>query len=385
MKRVLIVQPSMQPPGGGNGVAAWVLQALVPVHRVTVLSWRPVDVGPINRFFGTSLTPSNFDSIVVPRSWSYLPDHLPVPASLIKIAMLMRYTRKVSRGVRRALWDLQRNRLRTPRHSVRPLPDLPSAAARRSTCAGITRRYAVLNAYYALTDRIAGFSLDRMKANVTLVNSDWTGQHVSQFLGIDTRTLYPPVVDPAPWAAVERSPARISCDRPHLARKGIRARHADPGARARSTQPEITLTIVGTRDRHSRRYFRTLTGLAAQLGPWIEFRDNLTRDEVRQLMASHRYGIHGMREEHFGMAPAELARAGVLVWVPRGGGQMEIVGREPALMYDSDDDAVDKITRTLGDEAEQQRLRSVLAKTAEQFSTDHFIRQVRELVDTFED
>ena len=57
MKRVLLVQPSMQPPGGGNGVAAWVLQALVPDHRVTVLSWRPVEVEPINRFFGTHLRP----------------------------------------------------------------------------------------------------------------------------------------------------------------------------------------------------------------------------------------------------------------------------------------------------------------------------------------
>ena len=53
MKRVLLVQPSMQPPGGGNGVAAWILQALVPEHRVTVLSWRPVEIDPINRFFGT--------------------------------------------------------------------------------------------------------------------------------------------------------------------------------------------------------------------------------------------------------------------------------------------------------------------------------------------
>ena len=60
-------------------------------------------------------------------------------------------------------------------------------------------------------------------------------------------------------------------------------------------------------------------------------------------MATHRYGIHGMREEHFGMAPAEMARAGCIVWVPRGGGQMEIVGREPVLMYDSEDDAVEKI------------------------------------------
>jgi hypothetical protein len=100
-------------------------------------------------------------------------------------------------------------------------------------------------------------------------------------------------------------------------------------------------------------------------------------------MASHRYGIHGMREEHFGMAPAELARAGCLVWVPRGGGQMEIVANEPGLMYESDDDAVAKITRTLTDRGEQERLRQLLAVTSERFSTANFMAAVRGLVDNF--
>ena len=99
-------------------------------------------------------------------------------------------------------------------------------------------------------------------------------------------------------------------------------------------------------------------------------------------MATHRYGIHGMREEHFGIAPAELARAGCIVWVPRGGGQMEVVGHEPALMYDSDDDAVEKILRTLASPAEQDRLRQVLAGS-ERFSTAHFAEQVREIVNEF--
>ena len=129
MKRVLLVQPSMQPPGGGNGVAAWVLQALVPEHRVTVLSWRPVEIEPINRFFGTHLHPSDFDTIVVPRSWRALPIDLPVPATLIKLSLLMRYTRRVSDGFDVLFGDLQRNRLRPARHSIRPLPDLLAAAA----------------------------------------------------------------------------------------------------------------------------------------------------------------------------------------------------------------------------------------------------------------
>ena len=111
--------------------------------------------------------------------------------------------------------------------------------------------------------------------------------------------------------------------------------------------------------------------------------DECTTQFVRRLMATHRYSIHGMREEHFGMAAAELARAGAIVWVPRGGGQMEIVGREPALMYEMDDDAVQKISSTLTNTAEQQRLRALLATTCEQFSTEHFMRQVRDVVNEF--
>jgi len=154
-------------------------------------------------------------------------------------------------------------------------------------------------------------------------------------------------------------------------------------ARVRERVPDLTLTIVGTWDRHARSYLNSLRALARSLGSWIEFRNDVTRDEMRGLMASSRYGIHGMAEEHFGMAPAELARAGCVVWVPAGGGQMEIVGREPALMFTSDDDAVGKIAKTLTDDAEQRRLRELLAARSEQFSTARFMAQVRELVDTF--
>jgi len=381
MKRVLLVQPSMQPPGGGNGVAAWVLQALVPEHRVTVLSWRPVEIDPINRFFGTHLRRGDFDTIEVPRRYRTLMDHLPIPATLIKLSLLMRYTRKVSGGFDVIFGvhnetDFGRRGIQYVHYPtyLRPRPKVD------------LRWYHPpqpgLNAYYALADRIAGFSLDRMKANVTLVNSDWTGEHVSRFLGIKTRTLYPPVADPAPGLPWDQrrnaflAVGRISPEKDY-------ARVMTILARVRERVPDLTLTIVGTWDRHARSYLNSLRALARSLGSWIEFRNDVTRDEMRGLMASSRYGIHGMAEEHFGMAPAELARAGCVVWVPAGGGQMEIVGREPALMFTSDDDAVGKIAKTLTDDAEQRRLRELLAARSEQFSTARFMAQVRELVDTF--
>jgi glycosyltransferase involved in cell wall biosynthesis len=240
----------------------------------------------------------------------------------------------------------------------------------------------LLKLYYALADTIAGFSLDRLKKNVTLVNSNWTGAHVRSLLGVETRTLYPPVVDPLPpppWAA-RRSDflavGRISPEKEYERLMRILAR-------VRQQHPDLKLTIVGTWDRHARHYFDELTVLASSLGSWIEFRQDLSRDEVRQLMAIHRYGIHGMRDEHFGMAPAELVRAGQIVWVPRGGGQMEIVGDEPALMYDTDDEAVEKILAVMASPAEQTRLRDLLAQRARLFSTDRFMSDVREIVCEF--
>jgi glycosyltransferase involved in cell wall biosynthesis len=382
MKRVLLVQPSMQPPGGGNGVAAWILQALVPEHRVTVLSWQPVEIDPINRFFGTELRPGDFDTLEVPGSWRALADHLPTPSTLIKLSLLMRYTRTVSAGfdVLFGVYnetDYGRRGIQYVHYPTyfrpRPMVDLRWYHPPQSG----------LNLYYALADRIADFSLDRLKGNLTLVNSDWTGEQVGRFLGIETRTLYPPVVDPAPPVPWEQrrngflAVGRISPEKEFERVMKILAR-------VRLHAPDLTLTIVGTSDRHSRRYMRSLSSLAESLGTWIQFRDNTTRDELRALMASHRYGIHGMREEHFGMAPAEMARAGMIIWVPRGGGQTEIVGREPLLMYESDDEALRRILKTLVNPVEQQRLRSLLASTSEKFSTAHFIEHVRTIVNEFE-
>lgn len=377
-----MVHPSLQPPGGSNGVAAWILQALAPIHHVTVLSWQPVSIDPVNRFFGTSLEPGEFDMISVPASWRTALDRLPVPAALIKLSLLMRRARQVGAdydvlfGVHNEM-DFGRRGIQYIHYPTyfRPRPDVDLRWYHRPRSA--------LTFYYQLADRIAGFSADRLKRNLTLVNSDWTGARVQRSLGVSTQTLYPPVVEPAPGLAWnERLLGFLAIGRISPEKEIERVMRIL--GRVRSHYPEVTLTIVGTSDRHSRRYKQQLLEQAGELGPWIEFKDNASRDDVRHLMATHRYGIHGMREEHFGMAPAELARAGCIVWVPRGGGQMEVVSHEQALMYESEDDAVEKILRTLGDDNEQQRLRAAL-QSAERFSTQHFVTAVRNIVADFKE
>jgi glycosyltransferase involved in cell wall biosynthesis len=381
-RRVLLVQPSMQPPGGGNGVAAWMLQALVAEHEVTVLSWWPVDIEPINRFFGTGLRAGDFATLVVPHRYRSTLDLLPTPAALLRSSLLMRHTRTVADGFDIVIGahnetDYGRRGIQYVHYPtyLRPRPEVD------------LRWYHVaptLDVYYRLADRIAGFSLSRMRSNVTLANSDWTAAKIRTSLGIDAETLYPPVTGPSSvpdWSARRRgfiTMGRFSPEKEY--ERVIRIL-----ARVRAYVPDLSLTIVGTVDRASRAYYQRLKTLAASLDDdrWIAFRHDLSRDDVRSLIAANRYGIHGMREEHFGMAPAEMVMGGMIVWVPNGGGQVEIVGDAPLLRYGSEEEAVEKIARVVNDSLEERRLLTHLAQQSEQFGTERFMAAIRRVVSAF--
>jgi glycosyltransferase involved in cell wall biosynthesis len=381
-RRILLAQVSLQPPGGGNGVAAWFLQALAREHRVTVLSWRPVDVAPIDRFFGTSVHEVEFETLGVPPAWVTTLDRLPIPASLLRHALLMRFTRRVNSRYDVVLGvyneaDFGRRGIQYVHYPtyLRPRPDVDMRWYHGS-------RH-LLHGYYRLADRVAGLSLERVRSNLTLANSDWTARRVERLLGVRARTVYPPVVDPDPPLPWEERARRFLLVGRISPEKEIE-RVMRILSRVRRHAPDLELTIVGTCDPGARRYHRRLVRLASSFGSWITFRENLPRAEMRALMASSRYGIHGMREEHFGMGPAELVRAGALVWLGRGGGQVEIVDGEDALLYETEEEAAEKIATVLSSPAEERRLREHLHARGERFAPARFVDEVRDIVATFE-
>lgn len=47
---ILSAQPALEPPGGGNLAACWMLDALRNEHQLGVLTWQPPDVDECNRF-----------------------------------------------------------------------------------------------------------------------------------------------------------------------------------------------------------------------------------------------------------------------------------------------------------------------------------------------
>jgi len=92
--RILLVQPSIAPPGGGNLVAAWMLQALRDEHRATLLSWEPPNLAACNRFFGTSLGAGDFELRLASRIARRVGALTPVPLALMKHGLLLRQARR---------------------------------------------------------------------------------------------------------------------------------------------------------------------------------------------------------------------------------------------------------------------------------------------------
>jgi glycosyltransferase involved in cell wall biosynthesis len=371
--RILFLQPSFSPPGGGNGVAAWMLQALRDEHEVTAFTWAPLDVEAMNRFWGTSLRTGDVRTLRVPAGVRRLVDAVPLPLALLRSCIMLRIAKRLG-----------------------PHFDVPVTANNEADFGTVGVQYVhypwnafprpqvdlrwyhvpwLLPPYYRLCQAISGFSTAAVHRNITLVNSDWTGRLSHRRYGITSRTVYPPVTAPASTPTWEqREPGFVCVGR--IAPEKALDRVIDVVAGVRQRVPEVTLHIVGTPD--DRRYFARIARRAAAAG--FHVHRNLPRAGLTDLLAHQRYGIHGMLEEHFGMAPAELVRAGCIVWVPDGGGQVEIVD-DPRLVYHSVDDAVARIVAVLRDPHEQATLRKHLAGRAALFSPERFMGEVRAAVE----
>ena len=232
----------------------------------------------------------------------------------------------------------------------------------------------VVDAYYAIADRIAHSSPARMAQNITLVNSNWTGRKVFERHGIATRTLYPPVTgdfEDVGWDDRTNGFLCIGRISPEKHLDTV----IDILSAVHRTVPGISLRLVGTAG--PRRYYEHIAARVREEGAWVTLDENLSRRQLLELLPRYRYGIHGMPEEHFGMAPAEMAAAGCIVFVPRGGGQVEIVAENEHLTYRSTEEAVGSILAVLADRDLQLSLRALLRAQRERFSIGSFMEGVR--------
>ncbi len=370
----------MQPPGGGNGVAVWIVEALKRDHAVSLLTWEPVRLDSINRYYGTALSEADFRAYGVPPVLRRILALIPTRAGLLKTNLLLRLGKKLKDD-----YDViitVNNEADFGRPGIQyihfPWAHLPRPAADLSW---YHRFPGVVGVYHRLCAQIAGFSFDRMRQNLTLANSAWTAHKVRKRHGIESIVLYPPIAadfPDIPWEERENGFVCIGRIAPAKELEKI----IDVVASVRSRGQEAHLHLIGSRDRHHRYYERILSRVRANAS-WIFFEENVPRERLVRLVSTHRYGIHGMEEEHFGMAVAEMIQGGCIVFAPRGGGPTEIIGKEDRLLYGTREEAATKIIRAMTDAELQISLRAHLSERKLLFSGDRFIRRIREIVNEF--
>lgn len=378
--KVLFVQPSVQPPGGGNGVAAWMLEALAPRAQVTLLSMVPFRVEETDRYYGTHLTGQGITNIVYGSQVMDILGRLPIPTALLRLHLMMRGARKYAEGDYDLICsafdeqDFGRPCIEYIHYpwNLYPRPDAPPNW-NNSKALGY-----VLKVYNFICRQVSGFRVKGRPRNLTLVNSNWTGRKTQEvYPGTPFHVLYPPALAEIVEDDRSRREARfLSIGRVAPSKEWEKL--IDIVAALRRRGHEVGLTLAGSRD--CRVYEEVIRRRIDQEGEWVRLVTDFSRDDMLEMMKTHRYGLHGMRDEHYGMAVAELLLGGCLTMVPNDGGQVEIV-TDPRLRYDSPGEAAEKLDRVLSDPGLEEQLLADQLASREKLTKERFVKEFDAIVD----
>jgi glycosyltransferase involved in cell wall biosynthesis len=369
--------------GGSETGALWAIEALKRDYHVALITGGPVDLPRLNAYYATDHRPGEFT------------------VHEMRMPLGLHRTEKFA-GLRGALFT-QECRYLAPRFDVItthynpcdlgvPLiqfvadfsfaPRLqraldPNTTSERQWWYGDT---ILRRAYLGVCDRLAPPHAENWKYNVTVTNSRWTAGVLEREFGITTHVVqFPPVpgVFPAvPWNERENGfvcVGRVVPEKRMDAVIGILHEVRQQGF-------DVHLHILGGLD--DSPFAKKVQALASRHRDWVFLEGRVVGKEKRELMARHKFGINGRQREPFGIAVAELVKAGCITFVPNGGGQTEIVAH-PMLTFKDQGDAVGKIQAVLSSLPLQEDLRDHLATQAQELSAEKFMNTVRGLVSDF--
>lgn len=83
---------------------------------------------------------------------------------------------------------------------------------------------------------------------------------------------------------------------------------------------KYTLQIIGPVD--DNKYYKKCLGISDNK---IIFTGFLNEENKRKILLNSKYALHLFKNEHFGIAPAEMQNYGIIVFVYKGGGILEII------------------------------------------------------------
>ena len=288
------------------------------IATLTAADWSP---DAVNRFYGTSI-PSNITRHVVSAPWSWL-----APLSENRLTRL-RMCSVLSRA--RSLAADHDLLVSADNFAAFPKPGLQYVHFPALLQPAPARLDVLVRPYFALCDWLLGSPWTDAARNVTLANSAWTAAGLQRLGEVSAPlVLYPPVVDPGeglPWR--QRDNAFLCIGRFHETKRIETAIAIVERVRAQIADAKLILVGSAVDEAYTER----IRAISARAGNWIELKENLPRHDMNALMRRSRYGVHAMIGEHFGMATAEMSRAGCIVFAHNSGGSPEVLNRDQRLL-----------------------------------------------------
>lgn len=240
-------------------------------------------------------------------------------------------------------------------------------------------------------------------ANVVMVNSSWTLNHIRQLWAIAERTrlVYPPCNTDAYLALPLENPTRNRYQILSLAQFRPEKNHrlqiqivqrllADESPLNENEKSRLKLVLVGSvRDEADRARVDELRRLAEQLNVQtnVEFRLNISFEQLLEAMRSSNIGLHTMQNEHFGIAVVESMAAGLIMVAHNSAGPcMDIIDHQQNGYLASDlDEYVEIIGEVLKREEHEligvrQDARRKSAKFCDENFERSFLDSIKELL-----
>lgn len=352
--------------GGAEAVALWMLEALKDDYDVTLFTFSDIDFDKLNLMYGTNLSKQRINvQAIMPKSLNPFSNFLASNTKHFRQLSLHSVLRSIK--AKQDDYDL----LISAYNAV----DLGKPGIQYIHWTGVVEKGELAQKYY---NKLSNFSLERMKKNFSLVNSQMVAEQVRKFYNIESIVVYPPVVIKTLEISWEQKEDAFICSgrlvkakQPHRAIQIIKA------VREKGFDVKLYLTGGGGGEQE---YIRFLNKIIAENSSWVKLCKNLSYEDYAKVLYNCKYGIHH-KQEPFGISIAEMVKAGAIPFVKRSGGQVEIVGTQNQdLLFETDEEAVDIIVKVLSNSEKQKQLCQNLKKQKELFSTETYINEIKQIV-----
>ena len=366
----------MMSKGGGEAVAMNVVEALQRRHDVTLITLTDPDLPHLNDYFDTDVDADSLDVRTAGWLAPTINRRCGLKYYVLQNALLGRYAKRHADEFDLLVSTI--NELGLGSDSVQyvhfPFDWTVSLDNREEIFHPTVEED---SAYERLCTAVAGVDLNDIRSNTLLANSAWTADVVEDAYGTRPRVVHPPIdtaeFDPRPWE--EREDGFVTVGRIERSKRIAEMIEVVDGLRDRGH--DVHFHVIGpTVDEEYRREVEAL----ATDREYVELEGEVSRSALVERICTHKYGIHGKKFEHFGMAVAELAAGGAVTFVPETGGQHAIVRDNEHLLYESPADAVEKTDAVLSDSSLARDLRMRTAEVERRFGRDRFQERVSSVV-----